>query len=425
MLSNNKQIIQERWPQLLEVILKSDLSQLHVEISDTEEPTLIIDNIHISSGYNQSAEAILQTERIPSSSKEVWVYGLATGMLPFVLLQRETIQKLYLVILNPAIALLSFTHFDHSDWLNDSRVELRLGRDENGKLHSPMAVCPAELQLADDESARLRDKIFLELVSPYMNRRHSKDNREIIVQIERNIEYISQDGDVQSLFNSQIGNSIIIAAAGPSLDQNLSKMVAEREAHFIIAVNSALKPLLAASIIPDLVVVIDDDPKIVVPFQSLDGELLKKIPLIYFPRIPSEILSLWCGPRLTAYSKYSSYDKVRKQYPKANLFASGSVLHTATDLAVKMGAKQIIFVGADLAFPNGKLYAKNSGWGDEEIGAAQHWVLDGHGNRIPTRASFRGYLRDLEDYIEQASAEIEFLNSSKDGAEIVGASLWE
>ena len=425
MLTQNKKIIKRRWPQLLAEILKSDLLQLQFEMSDTIDPTLIINGIHLSSGYNQSSEAELQTERIPEFSTEVWVYGLATGALPYALLQRVNIKKIHVVILNPAVALLSLTHFDHSDWLNDSRVELRVGREENGKLHSPLTVCPAELQLADDDSARLRDKIFLELVSPYMNKRHSEDNSDIVEQIARNTQYVAKDGDVKALFNTKVGGSIIIAAAGPSLDKSLPKMVVEREKYFIIAVNSALKPLLAASIIPDLVIVIDDDPKIVSSFQALNTEQLKSLPLVYFPRVPSEILSLWSGPRFTAYSKYRSYDAIRKQYPKTNLFASGSVLHTATDLAVKMGAKQIIFVGADLAFSNGQIYAKGTGWGDDEIGATQHWVLDGYGNRIPTRASFRGYLRDLEDYIEQAPAEVEFINSSKEGANIAGTMLWK
>ena len=77
-----------------------------------------------------------------------------------------------------------------------------------------------------------------------------------------------------------------------------------------------------------------------------------------------------------------------------------------------------------MAFPKGQKYATGSGWDEKDIPSAQHWVIDGHGNRVDTSANFRGYLRDLEIYIEKQN-HVRFYNSGKDGAFIKGTTLWE
>jgi hypothetical protein len=190
-----------------------------------------------------------------------------------------------------------------------------------------------------------------------------------------------------------------------------------------VAVNSALKPLARAGIVPDVAVVIDPDPKIISCFEGYDVGGFKDVPLVYFPRIPETVPAAWPGPRLAAYSDHASYETIQKKYPRGRLFSSGSVLHTAVDLAVCMGAAAVILFGADLAFPGGDKYAQGTGWQEPEAGGMQHWVLDGHGNRVETTAALRGYLRDLEGYIK-TKPKVRFYNSSLEGALIRGADFW-
>lgn len=53
-------------------------------------------------------------------------------------------------------------------------------------------------------------------------------------------------------------------------------------------------------------------------------------------------------------------------------------------------------------------------------GSQEHWVLNGHGNRVPTSLAMRGFLRDLETFIER-HPEVQFVNGSREGALIRGA----
>jgi len=50
-------------------------------------------------------------------------------------------------------------------------------------------------------------------------------------------------------------------------------------------------------------------------------------------------------------------------------------------------------------------------------------VLNGLNERVPTLLNYRGYLRDLEDYIALAK-HVEFFNGSYKGAFIANTKIW-
>ncbi len=422
-LEKNLALIRKRWPQIFASMASQNDPQQTRLITDTPQPTLSIAEIHLSSAYDPRQEAEVQASLIPAGSTAAWIYGIGQGELQRVLLAREELEKLSVVILNPEVAHATFNYFDHSDWLSDPRVELLPGTED--QLGFPFAAIPPCLQLADDSSARLRDLVFLELATLYLNDQHRLTAPGIRERLSENEPLVRSDGDVASLFGSQSGATMMVAAAGPSLGEKLPWVAANRQRYPLIAVNSALKPLLAAGIIPDLVVAIDADPKIISCFQGCDLAALEVVPLVYFPRVPTAVLEIWPGPRLCGYADHPSYEEIASRLPRGLLYSSGSVLHPSVDLARRMGAEEIILLGADLAFPGGQRYTAGAGWDEQEIGpVAEHWVLDGHNNRVATIASFRGYLRDLERYIAQ-HPQVRFVNCSRAGAYIQGTRFLE
>ena len=421
MLHKNLTIICERWPCLGEFLQQNSPCPFQVESGFAEE-TLFIDGIHLSSSYDRKAEAAIQATLIPVKSSKAWLYGIGTGDLPNLLLERQQLKQLRIVILNPTVALASFSHFDHSSWLADPRVELLNGEENNFGI--PLVSIPACVQLADESSARLRDLVALELETPFLSTKHGAQNPEIETRIRSNEAFIKRDGDVGQLFDTEPGATIMVAAAGPSLGENMDWIKANRKHHPLIAVNSALKPLAQAGIIPDVTITIDDNPKIISCFQDYPLSGFKLVPMVYFPRVHKQVLKIWPGPRLTAYAEHPSYREACQKHPKGKLFSSGTVLHPAVDLAVRMGAAEVVLFGADLAFPGGQKYTHGAGWKETESLQKRHWVLDGHGNRVESISSFRGYLRDLERYIEQ-HPQVRFYNSSRDGALIKGTLFLE
>jgi hypothetical protein len=69
------------------------------------------------------------------------------------------------IVLNPAIARLSLTLFDHSDWLMDERVGLQLG-EGHATPTEPYAVSPACLKLATADNQELAERIRSDLQEP-------------------------------------------------------------------------------------------------------------------------------------------------------------------------------------------------------------------------------------------------------------------
>jgi hypothetical protein len=216
----------------------------------------------------------------------------------------------------------------------------------------------------------------------------------------------------------------VVAAAGPTLNDHYDWLQRERHRFTLIAVDAALQALVDAGIYPDVVFSIDVSLKGVLRFfQGFSLEPFRKSPLVYFPSIPAEVLSLWPGPRLTAYPDSDVYRELSKNYPKAILFSSGSVFHPAVDLAVRMGTDRIVLLGADFSFPDDLSHVKGS-TAARKMSAGSHWIENGKGEQIATLPNLRGYLRDLETYIS-LHPEIQFINGSKRGAHINGARYME
>lgn len=424
-ISTNGAIIQQRWPALFDSLIKAGEPREFFFSLHTPQSTLVINGIHLSSAYDQVSEAELQASLVPGGSRCAWIYGIGTGQVPCVLLRRQEMEKMVVVIMNPDVAVQSFRYFDHAEWLSDSRVELSLAENEKD-VNYPFAAIPSCLQLACNSAARLRDLVFLELATPFIQSAHQAKNGETAHRIRENMSYIQSDGDVAELFGTRSGETIVVAAAGPTLVSHYPWFMEKKGNQILIAVDAALKPLVTAGIIPDVVVTIDAHREGVLPFfEGIDHALGASIQLVYFPIVHGDVLHLWPGRRLTAYSHSDVYKSVSQANPKGILFSSGSVLHSALDLAVKIGASKVILLGADFSFPDGKTHVAGSPVSREkQEGITHHWVLNGHGKRVATSANLRWYLRDLEKYIARYP-HIHVINGSREGARIEGTSYLE
>jgi len=424
LLKKNLEVLDKRWPDIYQAINRTTKRPSIAVSRDTPVPTLIIDGIHLSSGYDRVKEAQLQSLLVPDKSNKAWVYGVGLGDLPRTLLERNKIEQLFVVIMNLGLVRQSFSSLDHTDWLSDPRVNLLTATDQID-VHFPFATTPPCLELADNSSASLRDLIYLELATPSICKKHSPDNRHLIERLAENKNFMQMDGDVTSLFGSAIGETIIIAAAGPTLAKHYEWIRQQQEKHLLIAVDAALRPLHKAGINPDIVVTIDGHPKLIYTFfNDLDLTPYEQRPLIYFPIVHKNVLNLWPGPRFVAYADLPLYREYINKFPKGILFASGGVLHPATDLAIKMGATKVVLLGADYAFPNNQTHVKNCSVAQKREAGLNFWVLSGRGERIQTAPNYRGALRDLERYIAY-HPEVTFINGSREGALIKNTTFLE
>jgi 2-polyprenyl-3-methyl-5-hydroxy-6-metoxy-1,4-benzoquinol methylase len=177
-----------------------------------------------------------------------------------------------------------------------------------------------------------------------------------------NLPVIATESDVTSLFDAFPGMPAVVVAAGPSLDRNIAELKTLENRVLIVAVDTAVRALVAADIRPHLVV--SADP------SEANARHLNDLPnasgmwLVAEGSVHPTVLPQFAG-RMFAF-------KVSNHHPwpwlaahraeRGTLQAWGSVLTTAFDLACRMGCGPIVFAGADLAYTNRLLYCRNTAY---------------------------------------------------------------
>lgn len=417
-LQRNLAVIDQRWPDVAQRLRVENAEAVPAQLVEGRESTLSIGGIQLTSRHDRLAEAQIQTQSLPHNSPVVHLYGTALGDLQRVMLAGHLLQTLYVHILNGALFALVLQLLEQDDWLSDPRVHLAYA-DARSEIQLPFFALPAELVLADDSSARIRDRLVSEVHVGFNNQAFAADTADNTRLLEQGRALLERDTDVAALFGTQPGRDVFVIATGPSLQQHLPRLLnvansANRP--LIICVDTAYVPLRNQGIIPDVVVSIDHR----ITARHLPVEGSAHIALVYLPGQDAVMLEGWQGPRYVGYSSSPLYARLREEIPKATLHVGGSVIHPAVDLAVKMGAARITLFGADFAFPGGKTH---TGWQDGDLGPAlgiaKHWVRDGRGNKVKTQLNFRSYLIELERFIAR-HPEVTFLNTSRDGALIAG-----
>lgn len=411
----NFALLDRRWPACAQKLRAAELPERLEQVQQGDVQTLVVDGFQLHSRYAPEQEARLQASLIPSGHTVVHVYGLAHGDLIRELLARAEVTQLHLVLMNAAVDRVNFMLRDHTDWLADPRVCLLDAATER-ELRLPFACAPAFLYLADDESARLRDLLHLELSTPYIRQNHKSQEAACRVQLRDNEAYVATDGDVADLFGAGTHDWAVVAAAGPTLHDQLGWMKQKRGCFQLIAVDAAVRSLMAAGLVPDHVLAMDSAPALFDLFlDGLDLAPLVGTGLVYSPLVHRKLLAAWPGKRFSVSINQPSYRDFDQKYPRGKLFSSGSVLHPAVDLAVKMGAKNVVLAGADFSFTKGHSHVAGSRLQLEVKTETNCWVLNSHGERVPSARNYVGYLRDLERYLAWRTG-VRFFNASLEGA---------
>lgn len=246
-----------------------------------------------------------------------------------------------------------------------------------------------------------------------------------IKNILKNLINMSQAAPVDALFGLAAGRPALVVAAGPSLNKNIDQIREARDRFWIIAVDTALKPLLKSGLQPDLVVAVDPYPANYAKFEGLEPEILAEVPLVFSPLVLPDI------PRDFKY-RFVFGEPIRfcqwgmsLRPPAAELPRGFTVSHHAFYLARKMGADPIVFAGLDLAFgPDGD-HAKNSAirWEIDTSNPDLPRVPGIDGQPVPTCGGFVRMITLFEREIAKTKATC--IDASEGGALIRGTKVME
>lgn len=160
--------------------------------------------------------------------------------------------------------------------------------------------------------------------------------------------------DLENKFRSQ---TALIIGAGPSLNENIDKIIANRNKFAIIAVNKVARYLIQKGIIPDFIVCLDA--------RNMDKTLggletfLSRVNCIMDSRADYRVHNKGFNKIFYTFSDTDFIMTKLAKYNKNIKFTEcgGTAATLALISAVKMGFSKIVAVGLDLAFKDNEIYS--------------------------------------------------------------------
>ncbi len=211
--------------------------------------------------------------------------------------------------------------------------------------------------------------------SARMNARARADNAgRYVLNTLANLPHVLSGASPAALAGRFADVPAVVVGAGPSLDGQLTALAALAGRALIIATDTAWRPLVTAGIDPHLVVAIDPTPQ--------NGCHLRDVPA---RRVTWVMAEGSIDPEaLEPLSGRVGIFRVGEHHPwpwlatlgvdRPVVRAWGSVLTSAFDFAISLGCGPIVFVGADLAYTEGRPYCRGTAFEREWAGHAARGV---------------------------------------------------
>lgn len=216
----------------------------------------------------------------------------------------------------------------------------------------------------------------------------------------------------------------IVVSAGPSLDKNINGLKKAKNKAFIIVVDTALKAVLRAGIVPDLTITIDPHK----PLILFEDERIRKLPMIFCIMSNKQVMDSQKGKKIFFGDSESYIQAIFNKYDKklSTLETGGSVACNAFSTAVFLGFKDIILVGQDLAYPNGKEHTKDAYDNEAENklkdGKRYFEVEDIYGGKVLTEENMDAYRLWFETQIVRYP-HLHVIDATEGGAKIRGTEV--
>lgn len=413
------------------------LNQVRSEEAKNGERILVIhyDSIEyrLNSIYRPSEEAKRWAEQynLQNLNSVISMFGLGNGIFARALTQRMGTDNI-LIIYEPSYEIFDhvLSNYDITDILNDKRVLLAVeGINDNdfpivikgvvniNNVKSQIQCCYPNYDKIFHESCL---RFYKELKDSYTSARVNINTaiyfgEKFINNTLKNLRFI-KDSNTLSGIKKYIPEGIpaVVVAAGPSVRDNIELLKKLKNRAVIFAVDRILDYLLDSGVIPDFVVTIDPEKDI--KYFSYRDDIT--IPLICYYDSSHDILMHHQGIKIFGtHSLFSEEIYRRTNKADTDLMPSGSVAIVAYSACIQLGFQQIILVGQDLAYDEGRSHAGEIIEAEDETRDVFVEGIDG--NQVKSRRDWREFVLRYQDLFS-VNKEVEVIDAKQKGAKING-----
>lgn len=367
------QLVPEKNPN--DLYLEHESKSGHPTLSITSHSTNKVYTYH--SKYDPVTEAVRQVDSILKDQSHCMILGMGMGYSVEAVKRRLPPCKgrRRILVIEPDIDIfrIAITRRNLQDVLSDDGIDWCVGAtpDEVGERWS------AKLDWTDLESlaivehppSRQRFHGYFERIFEKLHYLCNRSKGNLITIMHAgytfhtnyfaNIRALLDYPGVARLFGRFSGIPAVVVASGPSLEKNVHLLERVKGRFLIISVDTAFRQLVSRGIKPDIVCAADPSYENSLDFVGVENE--KDVLLAIEPMTHPDIIESFAGPKMIMTFGGGITQIVEPQRePIGTLISWGSIATTAFDLARKLNCDPIIFIGLDLSFQDGKLYARGS-----------------------------------------------------------------
>jgi len=242
---------------------------------------------------------------------------------------------------------------------------------------------------------------------------HFQNGRMYFENVIRNFRH-QGDADLGRLMGKFKGQPLLIVSAGPSLDRNIRELRGIEDYCLILAVDTALRPLLEAGVTPHAVIIADPTE---LNARHVAGALPKETFLIAEQGVHSSAMTAATRRFIYGLGLFPDLLFAKFGISRSRLNVWGSVATAALDFACLSGSKTVVLAGQDFGYSWDREYARHTIFDglsvdsekEPEILARDIW------NRtVPTTENLLAY-RDFFVRRMKSEATIRFINATEGG----------
>lgn len=276
---------------------------------------------------------------------------------------------------------------DHSTWMATTNIAFVTEPDDAASLstivHGMEGVVAMGVRIVEHPASAERLGAGAQVFGETLTRVVSAVRTNVLttmVQTSTTVRNLAMNADrylaspgIEDLRGVLEGRAGVVVSAGPSLSRNIRELARPgvRDRVCIIAVQTTLKPLLAAGVKPHFVVALDYHEISRRFYEGLTASDVEGVTLVVEPKANPAILDAWPGGvRMPRDPFLDTMLGAELTDPNRGAIRSGAtVAHLAHYLARHLGCDPVALVGQDLGFTDGQYYAS---------GAAIHevWASD-------------------------------------------------
>lgn len=362
---------------------------------------------YLHSNRNPKEEARIWVNRNYQLEKEKYIL-IGWGMGYHVQALLELYSDMDLVVVEPDIGILYYS-LQHGDWRNVLE-KVTLVWDPEWQEIGSLISDEREVLLYRPMIAHVKNQRLRGMMNQILDRKDAIADAETFFyqNIRENIRRCSSY--VDEIRDRIKGKRVVIVAGGPSLDKNIEQLRKRADDVVILAVGTVYKLLLQKGIPVDYVVISD-----LWVYHQVEGIEKPEVPVLLLATADRRISRCYQGK---TYLVCQQGHKMAAEYAVSKGYtcysSGGSVATLALDIAIRLEAAAIAFIGLDLAYYGTQMHAsgtRRATFRGYEFQKEKAW----DGSELNTTQTFLRFRKWMEERIQEPDAVMRIVDATEGG----------